>query len=690
LSNLLGGKKQEKEVEAPASEASLAPVSEAPAPWADAAEASVPTDSTPDLPSASGATSTEPDSFDADFPDSEPFVATPASETSTSSPDAITSNLDEDDDLEEWVEPLETVVVEPLAVGSVLRCNESTAVQIVELLDTSSQANIYSVALSEESDDAPPAEPEALVEVEAEPPSEEATVQEPSPIGATLRLREADGIGAQRLEREAAARAAVNTRMVPGPIAFFEHEGKNYLLDETPATAPTLASLIASGAPLTDVLHILVQAAAALAHLHAAGWTHLGVRPEAVVIGKPVQLADFSFVTKLGERPLSSISHAGYSAPELILNAPVDARADIYALGALLYRAVDGAPIPESGVDLSTWSPAQPVAGVPQILRRCLGAPETRYAAVEELHRELVRLKNRLKPDVRYSIASASSIGLEPTRSTNQDAFGSLSGTVQTDTGAAAWAMCCVADGMGGMAAGEVASEVAVQAMLAEASVSIVGQPIAVVPAAEQAQWIKQWTMKANEKVCAALDSRGARGGCTLVGVLMWERRLTISHAGDCRIYQIRGSEFQNLTRDHSYVMGLVLQGEVKVEDIRTHPDRNKVTRSLGDRHPLPEYFVDSLEVVTGQPALELEVGDVLLLCSDGLWEPVTEAEMIGALAAHGPDLHGAAQHMLGVALREGAPDNATVVLLRVDEVPVASAVPKSTGEAATANGEEN
>jgi protein phosphatase len=119
--------------------------------------------------------------------------------------------------------------------------------------------------------------------------------------------------------------------------------------------------------------------------------------------------------------------------------------------------------------------------------------------------------------------------------------------------------------------------------------------------------------------------------------------------------------------------MALALQGEISMDEVRHHPDRSKVTRSLGDRQPLPDYFVDTLEQTVGgesvlRQTMELQAGDVLLLCSDGLWEPVLEEEMLNAVRHHAPDLNAAADTLLKIALQRGAPDNATVVLLRVDE----------------------
>jgi protein phosphatase len=342
----------------------------------------------------------------------------------------------------------------------------------------------------------------------------------------------------------------------------------------------------------------------------------------------------------------------------------VDARADVYAVGALLYHLVNGAPLPESGPELATWSPPAPLGGVPQILRRCLGGLETRYRTMEALHRDLLALARRTAGGVRYSLAAATDIGLEPERTTNQDAYVYLTGQLESEEGAQSWAALAVCDGMGGMEAGEVASAAAVKALAAQAAALATRRGLA---GGEQVELVKGWMQAANEAACAALDRRDAQGGATLVGAAVLGRRLAIAHVGDCRLYRLRGETIEPLTRDHSLVMALALQGEIAMDAIRHHPDRSTVTRSLGDRHPLPDHQIDTLEPATGNPVLELEPGDLLLFCSDGLWEPVVEAEMIAAIGAHGPDLVAAAEALVDLALQRGGPDNVTVLLFRVD-----------------------
>jgi protein phosphatase len=152
-----------------------------------------------------------------------------------------------------------------------------------------------------------------------------------------------------------------------------------------------------------------------------------------------------------------------------------------------------------------------------------------------------------------------------------------------------------------------------------------------------------------------------------MVCASVFDGELALAHVGDSRLYLIRQGHVRSLTRDHSLAMAMALQGEIAFEEVRSHRERNKISRSLGDRRPLPDYYVDSLEVSTGEETFQLQPGDTLLLCSDGVWEPVTEEEMAAA-ASRTSDPAGIAEGLLKKVLERGAPDNATVVLLRTEQ----------------------
>jgi protein phosphatase len=218
---------------------------------------------------------------------------------------------------------------------------------------------------------------------------------------------------------------------------------------------------------------------------------------------------------------------------------------------------------------------------------------------------------------------------------------------------------------MGGMEAGEAASAAVVKSVESQALGSMCSRDVH--SAEEQVREVRNWVHDANDQVFAALEKRKAKGGSTAVCVCTLGARLALAHVGDCRAYLIREEKCLRLTRDHSLAMVLVSQGEITEEQVRTHADRSKVTRSLGDRRPMPDYFVDTLEQALGQTTMELRAGDLILLCSDGVWEPLTEDRILSILAGPQADLKLAAEAIVNATLREGGSDNATALLLRCD-----------------------
>ena len=214
------------------------------------------------------------------------------------------------------------------------------------------------------------------------------------------------------------------------------------------------------------------------------------------------------------------------------------------------------------------------------------------------------------------------------------------------------------------MDAGEVASQASVSTLLGEA-VSLAGR-VEGFDGEEQMAMLSRWVELANTRVVDRLAGLGATGGTTLVCGFAVDRRLVICHVGDSRAYLFRGGECTPLTRDHSLPMMLVQLGEARAEEVRTHPARNRVTRSLGERDPLPDWYIGTLQTTTGHGVLDLEPGDVVLLCSDGLWEPVIEEEMLQILADHPGNLSGALAEFVDRVLDAGAPDNATAVLFEI------------------------
>ena len=145
------------------------------------------------------------------------------------------------------------------------------------------------------------------------------------------------------------------------------------------------------------------------------------------------------------------------------------------------------------------------------------------------------------------------------------------------------WLLACVADGMGGMEAGEAASRRSSKSSRLKPRRRF---PRSLLSQETHIAALKKWAREANEAVISALEKRKAKGGTTLVCACLVGSRLAIAHVGDCRLYLIRAGIARLLTRDHSLAMALVSQGEMELSDLRKRPERSQVTRSLGEKLP--------------------------------------------------------------------------------------------------------
>ncbi len=207
-----------------------------------------------------------------------------------------------------------------------------------------------------------------------------------------------------------------------------------------------------------------------------------------------------------------------------------------------------------------------------------------------------------------------------------------------------------VADGMGGHAAGEVASRLAIEAvrdMMPEGAKSAGEQGIDAL--------LRRTIAEANRRIADTIRSKPEYYGMgtTLVIGLVEDDRLWIAHVGDSRAYLLRDNRMALLTNDHSLVNELVRLGILSREKAATDPRRNVVTRALGS----------GASVVPDVSQETLRPGDVLLLCSDGLNTMVPDTAIELALASGGGDLEATCAALVDAANEAGGEDNVTVVL---------------------------
>lgn len=203
----------------------------------------------------------------------------------------------------------------------------------------------------------------------------------------------------------------------------------------------------------------------------------------------------------------------------------------------------------------------------------------------------------------------------------------------------------CVSDGMGGHAAGEVASSIAVETIAQHAPTS-----------ADPAQLARAVEAANAAIIRAAAEGVGRPGmGCTATAAYIEGTQLAIAHVGDSRAYLVHEGTLIRVTRDHSYVEKLVDAGEITADEARVHPNRSVITRALGSD---PAMYADHFQ-------LNIEEGDRLILCSDGLSSMIPDGE-IENIANQSPTAQICVDNLVDAALAAGGSDNVTVVVVDV------------------------
>ncbi|MDP1634388.1 MAG: protein phosphatase 2C domain-containing protein [Gallionellaceae bacterium] len=216
--------------------------------------------------------------------------------------------------------------------------------------------------------------------------------------------------------------------------------------------------------------------------------------------------------------------------------------------------------------------------------------------------------------------------------------------------------LLALADGMGGHLHGEVAAQIAVLTFMrafGRLKEGMVKEP----------EVFLRETMRAGHDSIfeyAREQQLGGNPGTTCVVALVQDGRIWWAYAGDSRCYLLRGGKVADVTRDHSVVQQWADWGIISKEEMRTHPDRNKITNCLGGVEDM--FYVD----VSGPAAVQ--PGDTLLLCSDGFWSPLTDAEI--AELTDAPVLPDSMDKLIETAVLRDSfrADNTTAVVARLGE----------------------
>ena len=203
-----------------------------------------------------------------------------------------------------------------------------------------------------------------------------------------------------------------------------------------------------------------------------------------------------------------------------------------------------------------------------------------------------------------------------------------------------------VADGMGGQAAGEVASQMLID---------ITKNFLSAIPAPFHEDILKKAILKSNAAILREAENNPAYHGMGTTATILhiYNNRAYFAHVGDSRIYRLRNKIFEQMTQDHSYVEELVKRGEITEAEARVHPMKNILTRAVG--------AVEDIEVDTA--SVTVEIGDIFLLCTDGLTNMVDDETIKKILLTS----TNPAENLIQAALKGGGNDNISVIVVGID-----------------------
>ncbi|HEY6332356.1 MAG TPA: Stp1/IreP family PP2C-type Ser/Thr phosphatase [Blastocatellia bacterium] len=411
--------------------------------------------------------------------------------------------------------------------------------------------------------------------------------------------------------------------------------------------------------------------------LHRDGLVHNSIEPYSVMLGSGnrVTVIGLDRTRNIGQFVEDDPIYPsrGYTPPELFEPGAVyKPSGDVYSIGAVLQFLLTGERI-ESGEGSTIYPVAIIAPGFERLLNRALAEnPAHRFQTAGEV---ALALRELALPTI---LRSGHFTDVGQVRELNEDSILALNLTqyyesVQTQIG-----LYIVSDGMGGEAAGEVASRVTVRAIaewvtekLISASLKSTNKQKIVAPtmtgglrlsvadgnAMATTEMLKKAVISANDAVLAyASDNPSERGlGATVTAAMIVGDVLTIAHVGDSRCYLLCGDRLEQLTEDHSLVQRMVNTGNLSRSEARVHPYRNVIYRSIGgDQH---------LDIDIIRRTLSSQ--DVVLLCSDGLNTMLSDDQIRDILMVN-PDPNAAAKELVVTANAAGGEDNTSVIVVRM------------------------
>ncbi len=423
-----------------------------------------------------------------------------------------------------------------------------------------------------------------------------------------------------------------------------ESTEKLILLSELPPAETTLATWLQQPHPLEECLLITSQICQFFRYVYQQKWCFISLFPQLTQIKTPLEFFDLTCAYPEGNQ-LDLGLMGDYYPPEIAYgNQQVNEQMSSYVVGAFFYQSLhQELPPPEENFRIKK------IPKIYQILKISLSSlAEERFTLSQLVNLLVTSRRENINLPISWEIAYTSTLGLSTSRLQNEDSYG----IVQANGSyLSPLIVAVVADGMGGMAQGELASKLAVK--------TIIESPIPHDLTTQEKR--KHWLLNLVEKANQSVSEQVKEGGTTLSMVVAMGKELNIAHVGDSRIFLLRNNCICQLSEDHSMVAMLLASGQITYQESLEHPERGILIKSLGSKPRLSDGYVQDL-------SLSLVDGDIVIICSDGVWDLVPPEQLTDIFIEHNEINHNlqlAVDEIITQVLAKDAHDNATIIALK-------------------------
>jgi len=456
-------------------------------------------------------------------------------------------------------------------------------------------------------------------------------------------------------------------------LDYFQDKGTSYVVEEF-FSSETLQDKLAQEDFQPDEMQIMTWGkliCEAIDYIHKNNIIHRNLQPATILINadNELKISGLERARPKEHANIDVLVNQGFTPPEGfgVGKSPINETSDVFSIAAIIYRLITRyKPGVEQQGPYITFPAFKDLGvrtvypGLEKLLFKALSTnQEQRHKNAEELRANLNEVID--SPPVNYvekgayiRIRGSMKTNVGKVREINQDSMLSMQLTMNECSEYTQPLLFIVADGMGGVADGEVASSLAIRLVSKHVATSLLDRNC---PFPLNTSILSEAVEKANLEIYNYSQEEPSRKGMgsTITAALLIGNRLIIAHVGDTRAYIMNNKNIRQLTEDHSLIGRLLKMGQLTPEEAKNSPQKNLIYRALGTN---PQVDVDIYEE-------QLKEGDTVLICCDGLWDYFPEDEL-HKMVSRSKDFDKTTKKLIDLANERGGKDNITVIIFQL------------------------